>query len=154
VPTADALATCAGVPVEVAYWLDPGSQSWWRYFPGRPEISNLEALDDMQGIMALGSASVAAAGVSPAGGNAFQLVNCPQSGKWAISTWDGPNDTTIAEAVGTCPDTSVAAVYWLDPQTQGWLRWVDGRPEISNLTTVDDMQGILTLGRSTTPPGS
>ena len=83
----------------------------------------------------------------------FQLVYCPQSGKWAISTWDGPNDTTIAEAIGTCPDTSVAAAYWLDPQTQGWLRYVAGRPEISNLTTVDEMQGILTLGGSTAPPG-
>ena len=156
VPTADALATCSGVVVEGAYWLDPGSQSWWRYFPGRPEISNLEALDDMQGIMALGSASVAAsaAGFSPAGGSTFQLVNCPQSGKWAISTWDGPSDTAIAEAVGTCPDTSVVAVYWLDPQTQAWLRYVAGRPEISNLTTVDKMQGILTFGGSTAPAGA
>jgi len=156
VPTADALATCSEAVVEGAYWLDPGSQSWWRYFPGRPEISNLEALDDMQGIMALGSASTAAsaAGVSPAGGNAFQFVNCPQPGKWAISTWDGPNDTAIGQAVGTCPDTSVAAAYWLDPQTQGWLRYVAGRPEITSLTTIDAMQGILTLGGPTAPPGS
>jgi hypothetical protein len=80
-------------------------------------------------------------------------VNCPQPGKWVISTWDGPNSTAIAQAVGTCPDTSVAAAYWLDPQTQGWLRYVAGRPEITSLTTIDAMQGILTLGGVTAPPG-
>jgi len=156
VPTADALATCTGVVLEAAYWLDPESQSWWRYFPRRPEISNLGALDDMQGVIALGSASMAAsaAGLGPANGNAFQLVNCPQPGKWVISTWDGPNSTAIGQAVGTCPDTSVAAVYWLDPQTQGWLRYVAGRPDITSLTTIDAMQGILTLGGPTAPPGN
>jgi hypothetical protein len=156
VSTGDALATCTGVAVEVAYWLDPDSQSWRRYFPAHPEISNLAVLDDMQGVMALGSASVAASGVSlsPAGGSAFQFVNCPQPGKWAISIWDGPDDTAMGEATDTCPGASVAAAYWLDPQTQGWLRYVTGRPEISNLTTIDEMQGILTLGGSIALPGA
>jgi len=145
----DALATCTGVAVEAAYWLDPDSQSWSRYFPRRPEISNLTALDDMQGVIALGSASATASapGLASAGGSALQLLNCPQLGKWAISVWDGPNDTAIGEAVDTCPGTSVAAAYWLDPDTQRWLRYFDGRPEISNLATINDVQGVITLGR-------
>jgi hypothetical protein len=145
----DALATCTGVAIDAAYWLDPDSQSWWRYFPSRPDISSLGALDDMQAVIALGSASGAAsaAHLASAEGSAFQLHNCPQPGKWAISAWDGPNDTAIDEAVATCPDTSVAAAYWLDPQTQGWLRYFYGRPDISNLATINDVQGVITLGR-------
>lgn len=36
-----ALATC---PTEVAtaYWIEPYSQTWWRYFSGRPDISDLK----------------------------------------------------------------------------------------------------------------
>jgi hypothetical protein len=32
---------------------------WSRWFAGKPDISNLPALDDMQGVMALGGAGVA-----------------------------------------------------------------------------------------------
>jgi len=44
VPTGEALATCGGVTVEAAYWLDPQKQGWLRYFSGRPEFSSLLTL--------------------------------------------------------------------------------------------------------------
>jgi beta-lactamase superfamily II metal-dependent hydrolase len=40
----------------------------------------------------------------------------------------------------------VAAAYMLDPLTEGWLRYFDNRPEISNLQMIDSMQAMLTLG--------
>ncbi|MDR7540471.1 MAG: hypothetical protein QN152_13245 [Armatimonadota bacterium] len=38
------------------------------------------------------------------------------------------------------------AAYYLDPRTGGWSRWFSGRPEISTLTTLNNLQGIITLG--------
>jgi len=148
-PTGEALATCGAV--SAAYSLDPDTGGWWRYFPDRLELSNLGALDDMQAIIALGSSSVLGpGGPPPLAGTAFQLQNCPQPGKWAISTWDGPHSTSTGQALATC-STPVAAAYALDPGTQGWLRYFDGRPEISNLAMIDGMQGMLTLGGAAAP---
>jgi len=44
----------------------------------------------------------------------------------------------------------VSAAYWLEPQTQTWLRYFDGHPQISNLATVDGMQAMLTLAATAT----
>jgi hypothetical protein len=52
----EALATCNAGGVEVAYSIDPDTQAWSRWFADRPEINTLTALDDMQGVLALGAA--------------------------------------------------------------------------------------------------
>jgi hypothetical protein len=75
------------------------------------------------------------------------LHNCPQSGLWAISVWDGPNGTSTSAALATCTGASVSAAYSLDSATNAWLRYFAGRPDVSNLLTVDDMEGIITLGQ-------
>jgi hypothetical protein len=75
------------------------------------------------------------------------LHNCPLPGKWAISVWDGPDGTPTANALATCTGVSIGAVYSLDPTTNGWSRYFTGRPDVSNLLTVDDMEGIITLGQ-------
>ncbi len=49
-----ALATCGETGVVAAYWLVPETQAWLRWFADRPEISTLEMLNDMQGVIALG----------------------------------------------------------------------------------------------------
>ena len=151
VPTGEALATCGATAVSSAYSFDPDSQGWWRYFPDRLDLSNLGALDNRQGIIALGSGSAAApSDIAATSSSSFQLYGCPQPGKWSISVWDGPDDTGTGEALATCP-SSIAAAYALDPQTQGWLRYFNGRPDISNLMTVDGLHGMLTLGGSAAP---
>jgi hypothetical protein len=48
--------------------------------------------------------------------------------------------------LATCGAGAVDAAYSLDPQTGGWLGWFAGRPDISNLTALAQMQGIITLG--------
>jgi Tol biopolymer transport system component len=52
--TGDALATCADLSIDAAYWLDPTSQLWWRYFPDLLDISNLLTLDALQPIIVRG----------------------------------------------------------------------------------------------------
>ena len=149
-PAGDALASC-GVPVEAAYWLDPDDQDWSRYFPGRPDLSNLDSLQYLQGVIALGAASEsvsAAAAAAPsaqeqAGG---QMEGCPQPGKWAISVWTGAAGTATDDALATCPSVTVTGAYAIDPQTQTWKRYFDGRPQITNLLTLGEMQGVITLG--------
>jgi hypothetical protein len=147
-PADEALALCA-VPVEVAYWLDPDTQAWSRYLRGRPELSNLDSLQNLQGVIALGAASetVAAAAAPPAQGQlGNQMEGCPEPGKWAISVWNGESGTLTGLALATCPGVTVALAYWIDPQTQTWKRYVDGRPDISNLMDLREMQGLIALG--------
>jgi len=55
--TGQALATCGEGAVAVAYYIDPYTQLWSRWFVGWPEVSDLQALNDMQGIIALGADS-------------------------------------------------------------------------------------------------
>jgi hypothetical protein len=158
--TGQALATCGEGSVAAAYFLDPHDQVWSRWFLGRPEISNLSTLNYGQGVITLGrAASVSPAvaaepGVEAAGG----MLGCPEPGKWAISVWAGASGTATGEALAGCVGTSVAAAYWLDPETQEWKRYFDGRPDISNLTTLDEMQGFFALGGgpgpTPTPEGS
>ena len=79
------------------------------------------------------------------------MHNCPQAGKWAISVWEGPDGTDTGQALATCGAGAVSVAYYLDPQTGGWLGWFAGRPEISNLTTLNDLQGVLALGSANAP---
>ncbi|MGQ9676892.1 MAG: hypothetical protein ACUVX1_14610 [Chloroflexota bacterium] len=147
----DALALCA-VPVEAAYWLDPATQVWSRYFRGRPGASSLTSLQKLQGVIALGSASesvaaaAAAAASSAEGQLANQMEGCPEPGKWAISVWNGEAGTPTGLALASCPSVTVALAYWLDPQTQKWKRYLDGRPDVTNLLELTEMQGLITLG--------
>ena len=53
---------------------------------------------------------------------------------WANVPW--LDDTMpIGAALSSIAD-SVGAVYYLDPDTGGWKRYIPGRPEVSNLTTM------------------
>ncbi|MCK5642458.1 MAG: right-handed parallel beta-helix repeat-containing protein, partial [Gammaproteobacteria bacterium] len=50
------------------------------------------------------------------------------------------------EALVTCANVGVAGVYWLNPETQTWLRHFPGRPDISSLATLDYLQGVIMIG--------
>jgi hypothetical protein len=79
------------------------------------------------------------------------MQNCPQPGKWAISVWSGDDATDADDAFATCDEAGVAVAYSIDPVTQQWSRWFADRPELNTLTTLDDMQGVLTLGGTAAP---
>jgi beta-lactamase superfamily II metal-dependent hydrolase len=146
-PTSAALALCPH-EVETAYRIDPDSQSWWRYFRGYPEISDLDTLHPGQGVIALGAAA-SASGLTadePEQIPAERMMGCPQFGRWAISVWPGPSGTPIEEALSNCKGAEVGEAYWIDPETQAWKRYFAGRPEVSDLTSLDSMQAIITHG--------
>jgi hypothetical protein len=147
-PAADALALCA-VPVKAAYWIDPASQTWSRYVRGQPELSSLASLETFQGVIAFGSASEsvsAAAAPSAQAQLANRMEGCPEPGKWAISVWNGEAGTPTGLALATCPAATVVTAYWLDPQTQKWKRYFDGKPDVTNLLELGEMQGLIVLG--------
>jgi hypothetical protein len=149
IPIGEALAFCSQ-QVDVAYHINPETQAWARYFRGRPEISNLTALDDCQGVITLGSGVSVASSASDerleAAANANRMLGCPLPGKWAIAVWDGDDGTDAEEALATCGEDAVAVAYSIDPHTQAWSRWFDGRPEISNMLALGYKQGVLALG--------
>ena len=82
---------------------------------------------------------------------AGSMHNCPPAGKWSIAVWDGEGGTAATDALATCGADAVAAAYSLDPQTGAWSRWFAGKPDVSNLPPLNDMQGVLALGGSVGP---
>lgn len=92
-----------------------------------------------------------ATGTAFSGQHQGAMQNCPAPGKWAISVWRGEDATDADQALDTCGEGAVAAAYHLDPQTQAWLRWFADQPQVSNLQTLQDSQGIIALGAANTP---
>jgi hypothetical protein len=82
-----------------------------------------------------------------------ELHNCPPAGKWSIAAWEGTSGTEAADALAAGGADAVAAAYSLDPQTGAWSRWFAGKPDVSNLAPLGEVQGLLALGTtaSTTP---
>jgi hypothetical protein len=103
-------------------------------------------------VLALGLlALVWAIGIGSSEANEGAMQNCPQAGKWAISVWSGDDGTDADQAFATCDEGGVAVAYSIDPDTQQWSRWFADRPDVSNLTSLDDMQGVLALGAAEAP---
>jgi hypothetical protein len=78
-----ALASCNEGGIAAAYSIDPDTQAWSRWFADQPEISNLLALDDMQGVMVLGAAAA-----SPTPGPSPAATATPAAGEVSsVSAW-------------------------------------------------------------------
>ncbi len=149
----EALGACGEGAVEAAYYIDPESQNWLRWFRGRPEISTLAGLDRLQAVLALASL-VASAIATPIPidhppPDEGQMHNCPLPGKWAIAVWDGV-DIDTSGALSNCAE-EIDFAYHLDPESQLWRRWFAGLPEISNFETVNGGQGLIAHGKATLP---
>jgi hypothetical protein len=71
---------------------------------------------------------------------------------WSIAVWDGADGTAAADALATCGEDGVAAAYSLNAQTGAWSRWFAGKPDVSNLAPLSEMQGLLALGASAASP--
>jgi len=82
------------------------------------------------------------------------MHNCPQAGKWAISVWGGSDGTDTGQALTACGQDAVDVAYYLDPGTNGWLGYFKGRPEITKLLTLDNMQGVIAHGAVGAPPAT
>jgi hypothetical protein len=107
-------------------------------------------LSSLAGMLALALVTVAwAIGIGSSQAEQGSMRNCPQPGKWAISVWSGNDGVDTGQALSTCGAEAVVAAYYLDTGTQGWLRWFLGQREISNLATLNNLQGIIALGSPT-----
>jgi uncharacterized repeat protein (TIGR01451 family) len=79
---------------------------------------------------------------------AGQMLNCPFSGKWAISVWDGPSGTATSTALATCTGVTIVAAYSLDRTSNGWLVYFPGYgTDVNTLQTLSANQAILTLAQ-------
>jgi hypothetical protein len=145
----DALAACGDGAVAAAYSLDAQTGAWSRWFAGKPDVSNLAPLSEMQGVLALGGAAAAAGNVLNVAQAEGEMHNCPPAGKWSIAVWGGASGTAAADALAACGDGAVEAAYSLDSATGAWSRWFAGKPDVSNLAPLTDMQGLLALGAGT-----
>jgi len=81
-----------------------------------------------------------------------RMFGCPHAGKWSMAAWGGEDGIDANEALDTCGAGAVAAAYALDASSGEWLRRFRDRPEISNLSTFENMQGFFALGSSTASP--
>jgi hypothetical protein len=79
------------------------------------------------------------------------MHNCPPAGKWSIGVWEGSNNAAATDALATCGAGAVDAAYSLDSATGAWSRWFAGKPDVSNLAQLNDLQGVLALGSATGP---
>jgi protein-disulfide isomerase len=108
--------------------------------PGAQPFSEFQtAIDNLLGVTPTPTATPT---TEPEG----QLHNCPSANRWSIAVWSGSDGVATEDALATCSGVTVEAAYWLDPQTQGWLRYFRGLPEVTSLQTLDDLQGVLALG--------
>ena len=87
----------------------------------------------------------------PSEAQSGSMHNCPLAGKWSIAVWEGQSGTAATNALATCGVGVVGAAYSLDPQTGDWSRWFAGKPDVTNLAPLNDMQGVLALGSATGP---
>ena len=154
-PIENALATCGEGAIAVAYSLTAESPSWLRHVSGRPDISNLDSLDFAQGMIVLGSPTAVPPPpqVFPAVDPGY-LAHCPPVNGWSISTWAANGPVPVEPALATCKNVDIAVAYSLGPDTQTWTRYIAGRPDISDLATLDTMQGVLTLGAQRVYPAT
>jgi len=162
----EALATCGQGALDVAYTLDPGTGQWLRWFAGRPEISTLTALENMQGFLALGSSTANPSAIAPIPlplpieMGPGQMRGCPLPGKWSLAVWQGPDGGEVGAAMDTgsdrdefraamdtCGVWQIDAAYGFDPVTGVWARWFRDRPEISTLDGVQFLGTFLVLGK-------
>jgi len=114
--------------------------------PARPLRHDLEPEVSYEASRIDVTASACTTGANSSQTEPGGIANCPQAGRWAISVWSGEDGTDTGQALGACGEGAVAAAYFIDPDTQVWRRWFVGRPDISNLSTLDRGQGIVRLG--------
>jgi hypothetical protein len=110
---------------------------------GNARVRGVPLLLAAVALAAIGLTLVAGAGSSAAQGT---MRNCPAQGSWAIAVWAGDDGTPTEDAFATCTETAIAAAYWIDPQTQTWMRYFAGLPELTTLTSLNNLQGVLALG--------
>lgn len=135
-PVEEALGTIAA-SVQALYRMGAGA-TMDRWFSGRPELSTIDTLGPQDPLLVLVAAPVEWAQTGEEA--ADRTAEMAQG--WSSICYDGES-RAVDEAMGGV-DGEVAIVYSLVAE-QGWLRFVPGRSEISNLQRVEPHQALLVL---------
>jgi hypothetical protein len=136
--TPDDAFACAAGNYAAAYRLVSGG--WERYFPGRPEISNMADLEQYDSFLILVTGDVTCE---------MSVADPPGSERtldwgvgWQNDGWTGADDMPPEDAFA-CAEGSFAAAYRL--VGGGWERYFPDRPEISNMGALDEYDAFLIL---------
>jgi len=135
-PVGEALGTVADSVQALYRMRTDGTLDRW--FPGRPEVSTIDALAPQDALLMLVGATVEWTQSSDQA--APHTADMAQG--WSSICYEGES-RDMEEAIGGV-DGELAIVYSLVPG-QGWLRFVPGRSEISNLQEVEPHQALLVL---------
>lgn len=123
--------------VQALYRIEAGG-ALKRWFPGRPEISTIATLAPQDPLMILMAAPVAWTQTSD--GAASDAADMEKG--WNSICYEGESEDVEDAIKGV--SGQVAIIYALVPG-QGWLRFVPGREEISNLERVEPHEALLVL---------
>ena len=135
-PVAEALGTVTGSVQALYRMRTDGTLDRW--FPGRPEVSSIDTIAPQDSLLMLVGAPVEWTQSSDqAAPDTAEMVQ-----GWSSICYEGES-RDVEEAIGGV-DGKLAIVYSLVPG-QGWLRFVPGRSEISNLQGVEPHQALLVL---------
>ena len=135
-PTEDALAAISD-DVLAAYRLRP-DQGYDRWFPGRPTVSTMTALNPYDALFLL----VASGATWPQQPSGEPPSDASLVFGWNSVCYTGQTKETETATQGIDGDFAIA--YTLPPD-QPWQRFVPGRPEVSTLTQLDSFTPVLIL---------
>jgi hypothetical protein len=135
-PVGEALGTVADSVQALYRMRTDGTLDRW--FPGRPEVSTIDALAPQDALLMLVGAPVEWTQSSDQA--APRTADMAQG--WSSICYEGES-RDMEEAIGGV-DGDLAIVYSL-VSGQGWLRFVPGRSEISTLVRVEPSQALLIL---------
>ena len=135
-PVGEALGTVADSVQALYRMRTDGTLDRW--FPGRPEVSTIDTLAPQEPLLMLVGAPVE---WTQTGEDAATHTADMAQG-WSSICYEGES-RDMEEAIGGV-DGEVSIVYSLVPG-QGWLRFVPGRSDISNLQGVELHQALLVL---------
>jgi parallel beta-helix repeat protein len=133
----EALA-CAAGNYAAAYRLVSGG--WERYFPDRPDLSNMTDFEQYSAFLILVTDDVTCE--MPVAGAVGTERTLDWGVGWQNDGWPGADGSTPQDAFA-CADGSYAAAYRL--VSGGWERYFPDRPDISNMGPLDEYDAFLIL---------
>ena len=136
--TPEEVFACAAGKYAAAYRYVAGGLE--RYFPGRPDISNMQPLAQYDAFLILITEPVTCTmPVAAPSGSSRTLQWGPG---WNNAGWSGP-DATLPQQAFACADGSYAAAYRY--VASGLERYFPGRPDISNMGPLNKYDAFLIL---------
>jgi len=129
---------CAAGNYAAAYRLVSGG--WERYFPDRPDISNMTDLEQYDSFLILVTGEVTCEMTVADPPGTERILDWAVG--WQNDGWSGADGTPPEDAFA-CADGSYAAAYRL--VSGGWERYFPDRPDISNMGSLHEYDAFLIL---------